>query len=78
MTVVAAMGRVLKPSGSAFIVIGDSRVGTRGVAGDRGVRSRPSARGFTVRASAAEQRTSMGGQRGPRQVEEHLLELVRG
>ncbi len=70
--VVAEMARVLAPTGAAFIVIGDSRVGAQAVPGDRVVRGAAERAGLRIVASAAEERR-IGG----RPTREHLLHLAR-
>ncbi|MEO6951509.1 MAG: DNA methyltransferase [Polyangia bacterium] len=68
--VVAQIARVLSPGGSAFIVIGDSRVGSKAIAGDRPIHLAAKKTSLYVFASCAELR-KVGG----RSTEEHLLEL---
>jgi DNA modification methylase len=66
--VLAELARVLAPSGAAFIVIGDSRVGPERVPGDLALRRAAEHAKLRVVAAAAESR------RGAR-IEEYLLEL---
>ena len=67
---VAAMARVLRPNGSAFVVIGDSRVGKKAIQGDYALRIAAERASLEVHALAAELR-----QTGARASEEYLIEL---
>jgi hypothetical protein len=70
--VIAQIARVLKSDGAAFLVIGDSRVGSKAIAGDRPIRLAAEKCGLRVHASAAELRHVAA-----RTTEEHIVELRR-
>ena len=75
--VAAAFARVLRPGGSAFVVLGDSHIGGLAVPGDRAMRTAAERAGLTILASAAEGREAPGSRGQARRSEEHLLHLQR-
>jgi DNA modification methylase len=73
---VAEMGRVLRPGGRAFVVIGDSAVGAQVVPGDAAVRRAAARARLHVVASAAEERPSFYAPARRAIRREHLLHLT--
>ena len=73
---VAEFARVLKPSGRAYVVIGDSAVGTRSIAGDVAIRFAAEKAKLRVVASAAQDRPNFYAPSGAKIRREHLLLLV--
>ncbi len=67
---VAAMARVLRPEGYAFVVMGDSHIGKKGIQGDHALRIAADRAALVVHATAAELRKANGPA-----SEEHLIEL---
>jgi DNA modification methylase len=70
--VVAEWRRVLVPGGSAFVIIGDSRVGQTEIPGDRALREAASRVGLELVGVVSEERRRANGSRAG---DEHLVEL---
>jgi SAM-dependent methyltransferase len=72
---VAEFARVLRPGGSIYVVIGDSAVGTRSIAGDAAIRAAAEKSRLRVIASAAQDRPNFYAPTGRALRREHLLLL---
>jgi len=70
---VAEFARVLRPTGLAFINIGDSAVGDRAIAGDAAVRAAAEKHDLAIVANASEERPSFYRRAGVSTRREHLL-----
>ena len=74
---VAEFARVLQPAGRAYVVIGDSAVGSRSIAGDQALRQAAERAGLAVVAWAHQERPSYYRPSGRDKRREHLLLLVK-
>jgi DNA modification methylase len=74
---VAEIARVLAPRGRAYVVIGDSAVGTRAIAGDQALRRAAERARLTLLAAAAQERPNFYAPTGRRTRREHLVALAR-
>jgi DNA modification methylase len=74
---VAEFARVLKPEGRAFVVIGDSAIGSRVIPGDQAIRTAAARAKLTLLASAAQARPNFYEPAARITRSEHLLLLTR-
>lgn len=74
---VAEFARVLRPSGRAYVVLGDSAVQSRTVAGDQALRRAAERAGLAVVAWAHQERPSFYKPAGRATRREHLLLVVK-
>jgi hypothetical protein len=72
---VAEFARVLRTDGALYVVIGDSAVGTRSIAGDAAIRAAAAKSRLRVIASAAQDRPNFYAPTGGKIRREHLLLL---